>query len=192
MLASPTLRDLTGGIYHRHHVIEILDTICEICGVNAISTPNLLESNGMTVLRASRNAYGGGKEPLASWPHLEACPIRPVCTAITVNRVQTDFPSTPVYNTEGGGIKELQNMMDTGRRLDIKKYRSIAPAYSSVHVGDLFLLSAYEDERPGLQMKERNIEDENVLVVRVNSINVCMFFCHSYLCSPVLSICCNC
>ncbi len=173
-------------------MIEILDTIYEAYGPTGTSTPNLLESNGAMLLRASRNTHVGGKEPLVSWPQLGACPIRPVCTVITINRVQKDFPSTPVYNMEGGGIKELQNMMDVGRRLDLKKYRSIAVAYSSVHVGDLFLLPTRKGRRTGLVVEERHIEEENVLVVRVNSINECVYVFLSWLYFPVvLSIDCN-
>ncbi len=154
----------------------MLDSICEVYGLIGISTPNLLELNGAMLLRASRNTHGDGKEPLVSWPQLGACPIRPVSTVITVNQVQNDFPSTPVYNMEGRGIKELQNMMDAGRRLDLNKYRSIAVAYSSVHVGDLFLEPKHKGTRTGLM-----VEEENVLVVRINCINTppthaCVYF----------------
>ncbi len=158
----------------------MLDIICETYGPTGTCTPNLLESNGATLLRASRNIYESGEEPLVSWPQLGACPIRPVCAALTINRVQTDFSLTPIYNTEGGGIKELQDMMDVGRRLDIKKYRSIAVAYSSAHVGDLFLLPTCEDDgKTGLLMEERDVEEENVFEVRVNSMTAFMFPCHS-------------
>ncbi len=148
------------------------------------STPNLLESNGATLLQASRMIHESGKGPLASWPQLGACPVRPICAALTINRVQTDFPLTPIYNTEGGGIKELQNMKDAGRRLDFKMFRSIAVAYSSVHVGDLFLLPICEDDgrKTGLLIEETDVEEESVLEVNENLMSTMFTLqCHTTL-----------
>jgi glycosyltransferase involved in cell wall biosynthesis len=113
--------DLCGSLYRTTDVLALLSTK----EPSLLASPNLLELNGNAAF---------WKEEMNKKYYYCLCVSSPVLSVVTVNRVQTDFHSVPIYSTAGGDIDCLNS--SNVRPLDRRAYRTDSTTMS-VHVGSL-------------------------------------------------------
>jgi hypothetical protein len=151
--------DLCGCVYRAVDVGRILSLIKVRDGASGCRNPNVFEVSGNSVM-------AGVEFKCAS---MGGCLSRPVCSVITVNRVQCTF-DVPIYDTAGGGLatlnsyilpliaqtqKDDQYRVNAGAVIDYASYRSTCRL--SVHIEDLHLQS-------GMQLTQHTVKNNSSFV----------------------------
>jgi hypothetical protein len=125
--------DLTGGLYRGADLIEILSLVEERFGLEMLDHPNLLELYGNKVLSEDIGFPN-------SESHLIACPSEPVCTVVTVNRVQEVFANKIYAHLDVDWLARrfLEEENNEDFAVDLEWYRN--QDFDCVHTKTLKLL----------------------------------------------------
>lgn len=137
--------DLSGGLYRLDDLRVVLDQI------GTDWTPNVLE--------CELNRHGalmfGFHRPLSACVNVK----HPLFSLVTINRVQTDFPNTPIYTTKYLDHPHQQLTQDLFTKpIDYTKYQEARTEFNSVHIESLFLLERSRVMDASVLIPARNAE----------------------------------
>lgn len=124
--------ELCGTLYRTVSIKQLVHIILQNFGPEGIKSPNYLEANGSLIVQSPS---------IALWSTCQS--ITPVCSVITINRVQSTHLN-PILNEIS--LDDLLEKYWAGSQFDLEKYAR--ESYNSIHIGDFFLKPAKSGDLP--------------------------------------------